>query len=94
MSIGNFFKVEVLTVTAYEDGQKLEFGFIPEHIRIEITAGDGPIYYSFNGSDDHGCVGSTTLNGFFGFIQMLISRNEIWLRGTLGTETVTVIAWA
>lgn len=92
MSLSNFFEQVSVIVTAYDETKKLEFGFIPERIIVTFVSGTGPVFFSFNGDEDHGVVGSSPFVTDRDLYP--ISRNEIWLKGTAGDEIVQVTAWA
>lgn len=92
MSVSNFFQAVSVSVTAYGDGLKLQFGFIPEFIVVSFVSGTGPVEFSFNGDEDHGQVGNPT-SGYVLTMDMKISRNEMWLKGGAGDEVVNVTAW-
>ena len=92
MSLRGFFElVTGKTNSEYGDSVRYKFGFISSYLQLHYRSGTNPIYYSFNGSEDHG-----VLDNAIGSIQTQIfgdfSTNEIWLRGGSGDEAVEIIA--
>lgn len=75
----------------YDDDHRYQFGFSSNAIQIHFRSGTGPIFYSFDGQNDHG-----ELNNLAGSIQTQVLQpfraNQIWLRGGDGTEIVEVYA--
>jgi len=77
--------------SGYNDTKKYEFDFTSKMVQLHLKSGTGPIYYSFNGSVDHGVLGLTP-----GDIQTQCLEphraNRVWLRGGDGTELVDITA--
>lgn len=44
----------------YGDDHRYQFGFLAKTVQIHYESGTGPIYYSFNGEDDHGILDNIT----------------------------------
>ena len=92
MSIRGYFQlVTGKTNSDYGDDVKYEFGFPSGYVQLHYRSGTNPIYYSFNGSEDHG-----VLDNAIGSIQTQMLSDfctgEIWLRGGSGDEAVEIIA--
>lgn len=92
MSLPMFFvSATGVSNAVYNDTKKYNFGFASRMVQLLFKSGTGPIYYSFNGSDDHG-----VLNNVAGSIQKQILEpfrtNRVWLRGGDGTEIVEITA--
>ena len=92
MSIRGYFEVKTgVSNSAYDDDHKYDFGFESSYLQLHYRSGTSPIYYSFNGSEDHGM-----LDDAIGFIRTQILNsfhtNEVWLRGGSGDEVVEIIA--
>lgn len=76
----------------YDDSHRYNFGLQSNGVQIHYRTGTNAIYYSFNGTDDHGM-----LNNIAGSIQTQLLEpfhaNSVWLRGGTGDEEVEVSAW-
>ena len=88
---GYFNEVTGKTNSGYDDDNYHKFGFQSSLVQLHYRLGTNPIYYSFNGSEDHG-----VLNNVAGSIQTQIlndfEANEVWFRGGSGDEEIEVIA--
>jgi len=75
----------------YDDTNQYLFDFTSRMVQLHFQSGTGPIYYSFNGSVDHGVLNDTP-----GSIQLQCLEphraNRVWLRGGDGTELVEITA--
>ncbi len=92
MSFPMFHTVETgISNADYDDSHVYAFGFQSNTVQIHFRSGTGPIYYSFNGTDDHGVLNNAT-----GFVQTQVlepfQANRLWLRGGDGTEIVEITA--
>ena len=92
MSLAGFWQeITGKTNSNYDDDNVVEFGFSASFLQIHYVSGTNPIYYSFNGSEDHGklydSVGSIQT-------QMLnnVRQNKVWFRGGSGDEIIEVKA--
>lgn len=92
MSLPMFFESATgVSNAGYVTTKKYEFGFTSRMVQLLFKSGTGPIYYSFNGNEDHGI-----LNDIPGSIQKQIlepfNTNRVYLRGGDGTEIIEISA--
>jgi hypothetical protein len=77
----------------YDDDHKYPLKLQSSSFSITFRSGTSPIFYSFNGSDDHGVVSDLP-----GYLQVKILEpwvtNQFWLKGGTGDEIVEVEARA
>lgn len=92
MSLRGYWEsVTGMTNAGYDDDNRYGFGFTSDFFQIHYKSGTNPIYYSFNGSEDHGI-----LDNAVGSIQTQIldsfRANEVWLKGGSGDEIIEITA--
>lgn len=77
---------------AYVSSARIQFGFDADTIILYNATDSAKVFFSFNGADDHGLVGSSA-NNFNPRTLHLKSEKDIWLRLDSGSaQTVHVEA--
>ena len=75
----------------YGVAKRYQFGFVSGMVQLLFKSGTGPIYYSFDGTNDHGILNNTA-----GSIQKQIlepfNTARVYLRGGDGTEIIEISA--
>ena len=84
-------KITVQIGSAYSDDGRTTFGLQSKKVKLDFITGTGPVFFSFNGSTDHGEIGGPGLPESVDLPDF--AANEIWFRSAGGGETVQVWAW-
>ncbi|MCK5019293.1 MAG: hypothetical protein KAS32_19695 [Candidatus Peribacteraceae bacterium] len=89
---GSIVHSEITSISnaAYDDVAYVQLGFTAGWIQIHFVSGNSPIYFSFNGSEDHGLVHDAANE--LQATTIPIVTNEIWFRGGTGNEVIRYTA--
>jgi len=76
---------------SYVDDNVVEIDFTSIVLQLNYRTGANPVYFSFNGTDDHGVLAGA---GGYRKEQTLdpLRVNKIWFRGGSGAEVIEVTA--
>lgn len=78
-------------IAAYNDTTgAFAFGFTASTVIINYRNGGAPLFFSFDGSEDHGILFNSS--GYMKAIEMNIRTNRIWVRG--GDAATVLDIWA
>lgn len=84
-------EVTGISNSTYGDSSRIQFGFQSHLILINHRSGTNPIYFSFNGQDDHGVLHSG--DGYIKSIEVPVVSSVIWFRGGTGDEIMDLFAF-
>ncbi len=83
-------EITSISNAAYDDTAYVKLGFTAGWVQIHFVSGNDPIYFSFNGSENHGVVHDATKE--LQVTSIPVWTNEIWFKGGTGNEIIRYTA--